>query len=739
MINMNNGIAMLKKRWLALAAVVVLLAVALTAGTLTAASARPQPDAAGRSEPVAPVPERVAWQLDDEQVEIGLPPIEKEPPKYPNLDSNLNRLAEAAAAPQNPASVDGNAAGPSAKPVLVTFYVQPDRVAGVREFLEDNDVFVRNVGEDYIEAHVPPGLLAEASQRPGVLRVDTAIPPRPAQSRGNVFSQGVGLHGADAWHDAGYRGQNVKVGVIDTGFEGFSRLQGSGELPRNVTARCYFEDARAPSSRLADCEVDSEHGTAVAETLIDVAPAVELYIANPKSTGDLRNAADWVAKQGVQVINMSLGWIVDGPGDGTSPSSSDSPLRTIDAAVLSGITWVNAGGNSAREVWYGRFSDTDNNGWHNYTTQGEANKFIVREGDRPTAFMRWDDSWGQADCDLDLSLFRHFPGNDRPELVFRDNSLQDGSDGSYPVAGIVFIREATAAEAGTYSLGISKETCASNPAWIQLTAWIDAGALQYHSDGYHMGNPEESRNPGMAAVGATHHWDTDAIAPYSSRGPTIDGRTKPDITGVACGRSTVYSQIPDSQCWFPGTSQAAPHVAGQAALVKQRFPHYGPAQTVRYLQQNAAERGATGADNTWGHGLASLPDPTVEPMLGATSNIDARDGANPGEVIISWDAVPEATHYRVGYVNMVSDYPVAKDRPTGEWIEAFIYVDLNAINFPPVNGRVEYAIPRLERGVRHAFTVLTSNHFVDTGSGGSVSSEFLWATNPRWTFHNVAD
>ena len=95
----------------------------------------------------------------------------------------------------------------AAEPVLVTFYIDPDYVGDVREYLEENGVFVRNVGEDYIEAHVPPGLLGDASELPGVLRVDTVIPPRPAQTRENVASQGVGLHGAEAWHDAGVPGQ----------------------------------------------------------------------------------------------------------------------------------------------------------------------------------------------------------------------------------------------------------------------------------------------------------------------------------------------------------------------------------------------------------------------------------------------------------------------------------------------------------------------------------------------------
>ena len=123
----------------------------------------------------------------------------------------------------------------------------------------------------------------------------------------------------------------------------------------------------------------------------------------------------------------------------------------------------------------------------------------------------------------------------------------------------------------------------------------------------------------------------------------------------------------------------------------------------------------------------------------ATGNIAVRDGINPGEVVLSWDAVPDATHYRIGYVNMVTDYPLAKASVTGDWINAFVYVDEYARNIPVSNGRAEYTVRRLQQDARHAFTVLTSNNFVDTGAAGSVTSEFSWPSNPRWDFHTVAD
>ena len=112
-------------------------------------------------------------------------------------------------------------------------------------------------------------------------------------------------------------------------------------------------------------------------------------------------------------------------------------------------------------------------------------------------------------------------------------------------------------------------------------------------------------------------------------------------------------------------------------------------------------------------------------MFPRSPNVAVAQGLNPGEVVVSWDAVPQATHYRIGYVNMETDYPLAKASVTGEWLEAFIYVDVDSRNFTVSGGRAQYTLRRLGQGVRHAFTVRT---------GTDIDGAFTWPSNPRWRF-----
>ena len=553
------------------------------------------------------------------------PPIpDKAELKYPNLGSHLDQLVtrveEGEFSAQDAAE---DTAIHREESVAVTIYLSGS-VDDVVQFLEDYGGDPRNVGEDYIEAYVPVSLLGPVSEQPGVLRVREIIPPQP--DYGNFTSQGVQTHGAQAWHDAGYSGQGVKVGIIDSsaGFKGYSSLIGT-ELPAPVAVRCYAEVGR-PTNNLADCEeiegFGSVHGTAVAEAVFDVAPGVTLYLGSPRSPADLRNTVDWMIEEGVSVIAHSEGYLYDGPGDGTSPSS-DSPLRTVDSAVEGGIIYVNSAGNEARATWFKRGNSLvlGSDGFVEFAPSDILNCFTVRQGSRFFIQLRWDDTWGGATRDLDL----HLVDPATRVIIFSSKDPQSGKIGHFPSERIRLIHPA--ATDTNYCLAV-KQYNGSRPDWIQMQDFNNT-PIEYNTGEGSIGNPAESHNPGLLAVGAAHYYDTDTIASYSSRGPTPDGRVKPDIVGTACGEGASYEPYirDDSQCWFAGTSQAAPHVAGMAALVRQRFPGHTPAQVADYLKDHARQRETPDPNNTWGHGFAQLPSPDRE-ALEALYNAGGGGGAS---------------------------------------------------------------------------------------------------------------
>jgi subtilisin family serine protease len=84
------------------------------------------------------------------------------------------------------------------------------------------------------------------------------------------------------------------------------------------------------------------------------------------------------------------------------------------------------------------------------------------------------------------------------------------------------------------------------------------------------------------------------IAGFSTWGPHVD---------VAAPGVGIVSTVPGGYMSLSGTSMAAPHVAGVAALVAASDPSYTPAQLRARLSYTATDAGLPGRDDAFGAGI----------------------------------------------------------------------------------------------------------------------------------------
>jgi subtilisin family serine protease len=158
-----------------------------------------------------------------------------------------------------------------------------------------------------------------------------------------------------------------------------------------------------------------------------------------------------------------------------------------------------------------------------------------------------------------------------------------------------------------------------------------------------------------------------AITSFSSAGPTpISLQLKPDISAPG---GEVLSSVPEREgSWaiFSGTSMAAPHIAGAAALLRQRHPSWTVAQVKSALVQTANPLRETSPTTRQGGGLVDLVranDPLVfaEPVSVAFGLL--RGGATVNRAVAIGDAGGGAGSWTAQVAPQTSDPRVVITAP----------------------------------------------------------------------------
>ena len=114
------------------------------------------------------------------------------------------------------------------------------------------------------------------------------------------------------------------------------------------------------------------------------------------------------------------------------------------------------------------------------------------------------------------------------------------------------------------------------------------------TEGYRTVSISDPGNTEVAiTVGSTHRIEPHAygVSYFSSRGPTGDGRAKPDL--VAPGEKVTAPVPGEKSARMDGTSMAAPHVSGAAALLMARHRELvgRPTEVKRVLCESATDLG----------------------------------------------------------------------------------------------------------------------------------------------------
>ncbi|PRP96220.1 S8 family serine peptidase [Enhygromyxa salina] len=90
------------------------------------------------------------------------------------------------------------------------------------------------------------------------------------------------------------------------------------------------------------------------------------------------------------------------------------------------------------------------------------------------------------------------------------------------------------------------------------------------------------------------------LAGFSSRGPTADGRIKPDVLAPGHDVSTVDPGTLDTYTQVSGTSLSTPLAAGVGALLLEAYPWLTPADMAQLLRSTALGADAPDSDNGYG-------------------------------------------------------------------------------------------------------------------------------------------
>jgi hypothetical protein len=564
----------------------------------------------------------------------------------------------------------------------VLAYVRFDRgaVSGARA-LRARGAKVVHVSRRYqrVTVAAKPTQLRGIGRAPRVAAVTEALAPVASApcTPGSVVSEGVeqmkaGLEPEEARALYPLDGSGVTVGVLSDSFDlATEAADGSGPVATKAAEDVASEDLPGAcgeevpvnvldeeDEEVAEEEPPADEGRAMAQIVHDVAPGADIAFASAFNGEDVFAAnIGALAGAGADVI-------VDDVFYYEEPFFQDGPVAVAATeAVEGGATYLSAAGNNnlfdaeGNEIasWETpTYRDAEScppevsalpgfKGFHCLDfapAKAQVDRTFgikVAAGATLTVDLQWDEPWNGVETDLDAFLL-----NAAGDLIA--GSAEENELSQRPYELIQW--ENPSSSERTVQLVVNRFSGA-NPRlkFAILANGSGVEATEYpRSSGPDVVGPTifgHSGTDSAISVGAIHFSGSAEPEAYSSRGPVRHGHgpvtgteaaaplgpneilSKPDLIATDCGATTFFAGFTGSAWRFCGTSAAAPHAAGVAALMLEAEAEAEtpptPAEIRTALQAGAAPVGVEPEPCAVGAGLVDAVGalealPSIEPF-----------------------------------------------------------------------------------------------------------------------------
>ena len=473
-----------------------------------------------------------------------------------------------------------------------------------------------------VRARIPLDRVEDLAALPEVLSVQ---PADRAYTRSIDSTEGDVAHRADQVRaELGVDGTGVTIGVLSDGVDSLASLQASGDLPPGVTV-------------LPGQAGSGSEGTAILEILFDLAPGADLMFATAFG-GQAAFATNIILlrKAGADIIVDDVGYFAE------AVFQDENVASAVEIVTADGALYFASAGNSGNlndgssGVWEGDFAASgslvNGDSAHDFGGGEIGNEVTV---DTQSLFtLHWSDPQNGSANDYDLFLM-----NKPMTVIFgASTNVQDGVGADDPFEAI--------GSAGTNDRGRKLVVVKSSGADRFLHLNANRGELELGTDGQTGGHSSARSAFSVAAVDVRSATGgifdgSESVQTYSSDGPRIvfyeaDGsaitpgnfsssggevRQKPDLAAADC-----VSTATPSFATFCGTSAAAPHAAGIAALLLEVADQAGAtvADVEGALVDSALDIEAAGVDRDSGYGIVDayaaaqlIPEPEAWMLLGS--------------------------------------------------------------------------------------------------------------------------